>query len=379
MSTVRALLENGADADEPDGDGATPLVYAVRRCDTALSHEVSICLLLEHGANINAPASQGNLVSHAAELGNERLVRLLVEKGANVNPTNTSEITPLQVAVRPTKTGLAIARFLLANGANINAHLDKGTVLEYAVRWHNMDAVRLLIDRGANINESSFCCGTALLSAIETRKLRLEMARLLLAKGADVNARNEWCETALYHAIRYRREDILRLLLHKEANVNVEGHYGTALACAADSCSGAAFQLLLEAGADVNGGGGYGTLLKLAKNSSNDSTVKVELLYKYRYGRLWVVKSGITIVATLRSGSKAMLGLLLQEHAKFDARKGNYDTLLQLARASRKESEEKVKLILAYKYGRRWAMRYLSECDTGLKETLASGSATSVQ
>ena len=103
------------------------------------------------------------------------------------------------------KTGnVARARFLLDRGAIIDActHFNKdkrancGTALMFASRKNHVDVVRLLIERGANLNAARIGDGmTALM--IASLFGHLDVARLLVENGANVNACSDEEVTAL--------------------------------------------------------------------------------------------------------------------------------------------------------------------------------------
>jgi cytohesin len=92
---VEVLLKYRADVDAYDDSAQmTALAYAANLKTTHIAR-----LLLEHGANVNAPQANGWSPLHrAVGAGNMDMVKLLLEFKANVNAFNESGETPLDLA-----------------------------------------------------------------------------------------------------------------------------------------------------------------------------------------------------------------------------------------------------------------------------------------
>ena len=85
----------------------------------------------------------------------------------------------------------------LAAGSDVNAAepMSGGTPLMVAALVGHSEAVKLLIENGANVDAVNYDGATALLTAAFF--CRIEAVKLLLDNGADVNARSNRGETAL--------------------------------------------------------------------------------------------------------------------------------------------------------------------------------------
>jgi ankyrin repeat protein len=108
---------------------------------------------------------------------------------------------------------------------------------------------------------------TALLFA--GRRKDMKMVRLLLEKGADVNAQNKSGESLLIWMCRDDADpEDIRFLLSRGADVKVADREGiTPLMYAAGSGRGETVRLLLEKGADPNAVSRHGfTALGIAQN-----------------------------------------------------------------------------------------------------------------
>lgn len=93
--TIRTLLMQGANVNAADQNGETPLMTAIQQ-----QHDDVALLLLEQGADPNAQEStQGMTALHlAATLGNEALIRALLERGADLGIADASGATPIEAA-----------------------------------------------------------------------------------------------------------------------------------------------------------------------------------------------------------------------------------------------------------------------------------------
>jgi len=103
LSVFQLLLDQGADFRATDVDGLTPLhVIAATwpRIDNDLLSKAT--LLLDRGADIEARTLRGETVLHlAVSFRNEKLVDLLLDKGANSNAKNSYGLTPEDVCKLP--------------------------------------------------------------------------------------------------------------------------------------------------------------------------------------------------------------------------------------------------------------------------------------
>ena len=91
---VAFLLSNGANANQADSRGASPLHLAA-----FAGHEAVVAVLLTHGANINLTNNNDWFPLHiAAFAGHEDVVALLLAKGANFNQSNNDGQKPIDLA-----------------------------------------------------------------------------------------------------------------------------------------------------------------------------------------------------------------------------------------------------------------------------------------
>ena len=108
------MLEKGANINAADRHGRTALLFAASN-----GNEKIVELLLEKGADIQVAPGNRTLLMIAAGNGNEKMVELFLEKGADVNAVDHRGWTALLFAAK--KGNEKIVELLLEKGADVNA------------------------------------------------------------------------------------------------------------------------------------------------------------------------------------------------------------------------------------------------------------------
>ena len=325
LALVNALLTAGADAKAANRYGVTPLSLAAENGNAAIVER-----LLKAGVNPNTtlPGGETTLMT-AARSGRADVIRVLLANGADVNATeslrgqtalmwaaihgNADAITALAkggasltarsfTPVKPKGSAMPNGNQPPArNGAQAtpkkadarDERYGAFTALILAARRGQVEAVRALLDAGANVNETAVVHPNepptpAMTIAIANG--HYETAAYLLERGADPHlAENGW--TALHQLARARSEagktrtnvgwttgprltgnisgvELAKRLLDKGADVDAKAtrecqdgyRYAsyvsrigaTPLMMAARVCDAELMKLLLDRGADVN-------------------------------------------------------------------------------------------------------------------------------
>jgi ankyrin repeat protein len=323
-------------------DTLTSMASAMQAA-SAGGHEAMVKMLLDKGADINAQSGQyGNALQAASSRGHEAVVRLLLDKGADVNAQGGEYGNALQAAVSDGNE--AVVRLLLDKGADVNAQGGEyGNALQAASSGGHEQIAKLLLNKGADVNAQGGLYSNALQAA--SRRGYEEVVRLLLSKGADINAQGGYYGNALQAASFKGYEAVVRLLLDKGADVNAQGgEYGNALQEASFGGHEAIVKMLLDKGADINAQGGeYGNALQAASSRGYEAVVRL-LLDKGADVNAQGGEYGNALQAAVSDGNEAVVRLLLDKGADVNAQGGKYGNALQAA--SSKGHEQIVKLLL---------------------------------
>lgn len=120
----------------------------------------------------------------ASTLGKMEFVKLLVERGANIEHTTDSKSSPLRGAAFDGH--LDVCEFLIEKGADIDKPNQVGqSPLTIAAAMQKKECVQLLIKRGADVNHKGHNGDMPLHVSVESGAV--EIAKLLVSAGAQNN------------------------------------------------------------------------------------------------------------------------------------------------------------------------------------------------
>jgi len=166
------------------GAGRFDVADAASRGDKA-----ALRTLIQQKADVNIPQPDGATAIHwAAFRSDKEMADLLIAAGANVKVANREGSTPLWLACIHGDASMITA--LLNAGADPNEKLPLGrTPLMAAARTGSIDAMKVLIDKGANVNAKETYRGTTPLmwAADEGHAKAIQY---LVSRGADINAKS---------------------------------------------------------------------------------------------------------------------------------------------------------------------------------------------
>ena len=181
-------------------------------------------LLLDNGSKLNAYDEMGKTsIFYCKDV---EMLKLLIEKGADIFMTDKKGNTPLAWAIKNNNKeviqGLLehiIENDLVDKVSNLLIEIAYTGDLGYVAEGLLLNGLNVAVKEGSgllnNVDEDG---NTALIVSAATEQLSL--AQFLIEKGADVNIANNLGETALIHAIAHGNEKMVDLLIKKGADLN---------------------------------------------------------------------------------------------------------------------------------------------------------------
>jgi ankyrin repeat protein len=268
---IKYLLVNGANAKAADGSGKTVHQYALSNGGREVANLIGLyCTIkpsdaqkIERGKDYVSVTSSSSVTfvfqpKTEKDMLNQELlsalrlfpgpgfdkigqIKAVIEKGADVNyaipPDGT---TPLMEMIKQFETD--IVKMLIEKGANVNA-VDKNSrgAFWLACDSQNINIIKLLVDNGLDLKSAGGREGfvhSAFLGNIE-------IIKFLIEKGADVNAKNGHGITAPIMAVMGSKTGVVKFLIEKGADISIKDPSGkTAADYAASSGNKALIELL---------------------------------------------------------------------------------------------------------------------------------------
>ena len=201
---VQDFLDNGGNINLQDEPGMTPLHHAVNEDWRGKNLEM-IRLLIERGADVRALCDLHYTPLNLAS--NKEHAQLLIDAGADVNAKtrHTGKTLLFSATHGAAQAGdeayLDLAKLLLAKGADPNVKLTAGSMIKDQQPHHSKSGETALHQVARSYYEKHAC----------------EVSELLIANGAKVNALNDLGQTPLDEALANGRMNTAQFLRNKGA------------------------------------------------------------------------------------------------------------------------------------------------------------------
>ena len=212
LESTKLLLDYGANINAKNKYGLTPFNYAISDFYPPIARNI-IKVLKFLASNPNLNVEDNFPLHYASTLGSPEIIEILIDRGIDVNIRNDFNTTPLHRASE--SWSLKSIKLLLSKGADINCRDNSGgSVIHYAAQFFNFydlevskddpnyddiiseskerigdpETIPFLINKGFSINDRDNNNNTPLHYAAEGGSL--EAVKILVKNGADINAVN---------------------------------------------------------------------------------------------------------------------------------------------------------------------------------------------
>jgi ankyrin repeat protein len=215
-AAVKLFLQGGIDANLKNQSGETALTHAV------LNSNVNVLKVLAEKADLNLPDRNGNMPLYIA-LKKEKYENFNFLLDANTDPNSVGTVRSLNnqsvLYVAVLLKDIKIIKKLLEKGANPDLPDSEGStpISEQVVKaTPNMEIFNLLIEKSKNVDVADNSGSTILLYAAKNdlmpKESQIQIIKTLLAKGADKNLKDKKGKTALNWAKTKNNKEAIELL-----------------------------------------------------------------------------------------------------------------------------------------------------------------------
>ena len=245
---------------------------------------------LEAGANTELVDADGNTPLHiASRRGHAEIVENLSAKSASatLNMENFGDQTPLSLACKSGNS--SVVRILLKRGASVNEATKGKTPLHIACERGCLEIVKTLLEHKADVDRADMLGQTTLHCVLEDRgKFQdpnmYDIVKLLLLYNANVNLADDYGTTPLDLVFTYSQNECIQktVLLHMAKNDIKTSNGATAVHVACMFCSQCVVYYLLQKypslGVDVRDNNGTTPLLTAVQSRSPFRTNVIQYL-----------------------------------------------------------------------------------------------------
>lgn len=255
---VNLLVAQGAQINQKDYSGKTPLYYAIKSYSSSESEveanqDSFLAQLLAYKPEINIADNEGTTpLILAIQLGKLTLAKQLIELGADIKIADKQGNTPLHYTAELSES-MDFIKLLVAKGAEINAlNQDGNSPIFFSA---NASIFQTLKDLGADINlvNKNNESVISVFTNKENKLTGLDLIEKAQALGVDVSKTDINQQNALHRSIRFNSPTLSLSLVKAKINLDQADYEGnTPLMLAVRNRSLYHVKLLIEHAANVN-------------------------------------------------------------------------------------------------------------------------------
>lgn len=219
--SVQLLLEHDADVDAVTSNGERAFhiaaslgnVEVMRRLLAARAKDYRLCHVNRDGRNV---------LTLAVQKGHTDIIKMLLETGIYPKKIQSTQENMLVMAAKHLQNGKDMTLLFLAGGWNVNVRVEATiacTALHAAALAGNAPVVKLLLDVGAEHCVRNSQGKQPLHLAVERGDV--DVVKMLLSKGADIDARDKQNVSPLLLIVNRKDTKMLEIVLESHPGVDI--------------------------------------------------------------------------------------------------------------------------------------------------------------
>ncbi|MBN8828950.1 MAG: ankyrin repeat domain-containing protein [Sphingobacteriia bacterium] len=227
-----------------------PLFTAIRKGNLKV-----IKLLLDKGADINIQDDSGNTALHIAVYeNNPGIMKFLLDRGANPYISNSDSAAPIHLAIDKNYQGKEFIEILCKKNFNLNIQNNCGfTPFSYALYHDKKGAMAVMVDYDINLNIQNVEGKTVLHFC---RDMPASVIDLLLDLGGDLTIKDKYGNTPHHYIVNSYNFHAIDRFFENDSYINIQNDQGETplnyFISNSHPSNTNILSFLLQKGADVN-------------------------------------------------------------------------------------------------------------------------------
>ncbi|MCL2184583.1 MAG: ankyrin repeat domain-containing protein [Treponema sp.] len=215
--TIFNMLISSETVNQRDSEGNTMLHAAVRN----RANPAQISRILDNKALVDAINREGDTALHiAVRMNQKESGEFLISRGANIFLVNSSDQSPLSVALSSTPL-----REWIINPTTMIAKDGSGNnMLHLAAGWKLDNVIPIMIKSGLSIEEPNATGETPVFMAVKYNSP--STINVLVENNANLNARDALGYSVLHTAVRWNAKETVELLISLKMDIDAHSHNG---------------------------------------------------------------------------------------------------------------------------------------------------------